>query len=114
MSIDSDNSGGQVFWPKHEDVHKTLKVECTPILGDIQYPTIFAISLPVAPGNFFFLDILIHPYKLNVINVYIALNFFNISWVTTFIFFACTCIQLAVVVLFIFIIFLKELGVQRF
>lgn len=50
-----DNFVGQVFWPKHEDVHKILKVECTPILGDIQYPTIFAISLPVAPGNIFFL-----------------------------------------------------------
>ncbi|KAL8108441.1 187-kDa microtubule-associated protein AIR9 isoform X1 [Apium graveolens] len=42
---------GEVFWPKHEDVHKILKVECTPILGDIQYPTIFAISLPVAQGT---------------------------------------------------------------
>ncbi|XP_059596141.1 187-kDa microtubule-associated protein AIR9 isoform X2 [Vitis vinifera] len=41
----------QVYWPKHEDIGKILKVECTPILGEIEHRSIFAISLPVSPGT---------------------------------------------------------------
>ncbi|XP_022146546.1 187-kDa microtubule-associated protein AIR9 [Momordica charantia] len=41
----------EVYWPKHEDIGKVLKVECTPILGDTKYNSIFAISSPVAPGS---------------------------------------------------------------
>lgn len=43
---------GKVYWPKHEDIGKVLKVECTPILGDTKYNSIFAISSPVAPGTY--------------------------------------------------------------
>ena len=90
---------GQVFWPKHEDVNKILKVECTPILGDIQYPTIFAISLPVAPGNVLFIlqrDIAItsndgtNVHKLCNFLIFHGLHFFC----------ACMCILLAVIALF--------------
>ncbi|XP_004293996.1 PREDICTED: 187-kDa microtubule-associated protein AIR9 [Fragaria vesca subsp. vesca] len=42
---------GEVYWPKHEDVGKILKVECTPILGEMEYPPIFAISSLVKPGT---------------------------------------------------------------
>lgn len=42
---------GEVYWPKHEDIGKILKVECTPVLGPTEYPTIFAISSPVVRGN---------------------------------------------------------------
>ncbi|CAK7350155.1 unnamed protein product [Dovyalis caffra] len=42
---------GEVYWPKHEDIGKFLKVECTPIMGEIEYPAIFAISSRVSPGN---------------------------------------------------------------
>lgn len=42
--------GAQVYWPKQEDIGKVLKVECTPILDNIKYPTIFAMSRPVSPG----------------------------------------------------------------
>ncbi|XP_043806182.1 187-kDa microtubule-associated protein AIR9 isoform X3 [Manihot esculenta] len=42
---------GQAYWPKHEDIDKFLKVECTPILEEIQYPAIFAISSPVSRGS---------------------------------------------------------------
>ncbi|KAL8461070.1 hypothetical protein ACS0TY_032523 [Phlomoides rotata] len=42
---------GEIYSPKHEDISRILKVECTPILGDTEYPTIFAISSPVSPGT---------------------------------------------------------------
>lgn len=40
----------EVYWPKKEDIGKILKVECTPVLGETEYPPIFAISSPVSPG----------------------------------------------------------------
>ncbi|XP_031130029.1 187-kDa microtubule-associated protein AIR9 [Ipomoea triloba] len=42
---------GEFYWPKHEDIGRILKVECTPILGETEYPTIFAISSPVSRGT---------------------------------------------------------------
>ncbi|XP_064970578.1 187-kDa microtubule-associated protein AIR9-like isoform X1 [Musa acuminata AAA Group] len=42
---------GEVYWPKHDDVGKFLKVECTPILNDVEYPCVFAVSSVVAPGT---------------------------------------------------------------
>ncbi|PPD82943.1 hypothetical protein GOBAR_DD20121 [Gossypium barbadense] len=42
---------GEVYWPKHEDINKILKVECIPVLGETEYPSIFAISSPVTRGN---------------------------------------------------------------
>ncbi|XP_039006552.1 187-kDa microtubule-associated protein AIR9-like [Hibiscus syriacus] len=45
------DASGEVYWPKHEDINKILKVECTPVLGETEYPPIFAISSPVARGN---------------------------------------------------------------
>ncbi|KAH0889479.1 hypothetical protein HID58_051908 [Brassica napus] len=41
----------EVYWPKHEDIGKILKIECTPIIGEIEYPSIFAISSPVLREN---------------------------------------------------------------
>jgi len=41
----------KVYWPKHDDVGKILKVECTPVLGDSRYSPIFAVSSPVSPGT---------------------------------------------------------------
>ncbi|MCO5613042.1 hypothetical protein L7F22_067316 [Adiantum nelumboides] len=41
----------EVYWPKHEDVGRCLKVECTPVLGETEYPPIFAVSFPVLPGS---------------------------------------------------------------
>lgn len=41
----------KIYWPKHEDIKKFLKVECTPILGETEYPPILAISSPVLPGS---------------------------------------------------------------
>lgn len=41
----------EVYWPKHDDVGKILKVECTPVLGDSRHSPIFAISSPVSPGT---------------------------------------------------------------
>ncbi|KAL5197898.1 hypothetical protein ABZP36_001410 [Zizania latifolia] len=41
----------EVYWPKHEDVGRCLKVECTPILNDAEFLPIFAVSLPVSPGT---------------------------------------------------------------
>ncbi|XP_076908814.1 187-kDa microtubule-associated protein AIR9-like isoform X1 [Bidens hawaiensis] len=41
----------EVYWPKHDDVGKFLRVECTPVLGDTKYPSIFAISSPVSQGT---------------------------------------------------------------
>lgn len=40
----------KVYWPKSEDVGRCLKVECTPVLNDAEFPPIFAVSLPVCPG----------------------------------------------------------------
>ncbi|KAM7505783.1 hypothetical protein LguiB_004687 [Lonicera macranthoides] len=45
------NTTGEVYWPKHDDISRILKVECTPILGETEYPIIFAISSPVSPGT---------------------------------------------------------------
>ncbi|GMP73775.1 hypothetical protein CsSME_00031418 [Camellia sinensis var. sinensis] len=42
---------GDVYWPKHEDIDRILKVECTPVLEGTEYPTVFAISSPVSPGT---------------------------------------------------------------
>ncbi|RXH98895.1 hypothetical protein DVH24_011220 [Malus domestica] len=42
---------GEVYWPKHEDIGRILKVECTPVLGETEYPSIFAISSPVKRGS---------------------------------------------------------------
>ncbi|KAI3455940.1 hypothetical protein Pfo_012603 [Paulownia fortunei] len=42
---------GEIYFPKRDDIGRILKVECTPILGDTEYPTIFAISSPVSPGT---------------------------------------------------------------
>lgn len=41
----------EVYWPKREDVGRCLKVECTPLLNDAEFPPIFAVSLPVCPGT---------------------------------------------------------------
>ncbi|KAI4297559.1 hypothetical protein L6164_037444 [Bauhinia variegata] len=41
----------EIYWPKHEDIGKVLKVECTPILGETEYSPIFAISSPISPGS---------------------------------------------------------------
>ncbi|KAH6830710.1 Outer arm dynein light chain 1 protein [Perilla frutescens var. hirtella] len=42
---------GEIYFPKHDDIGRILKVECTPTLGDADYPTIFAISSPVSKGT---------------------------------------------------------------
>jgi hypothetical protein len=39
------------YWPKHEDVGKCLKVECSVVIGEKQYRPVFAISAPVAAGS---------------------------------------------------------------
>lgn len=39
------------YWPKHEDVGKCLKVECSVLTGEKQYRPVFAISAPVAAGS---------------------------------------------------------------
>ncbi|VVB02098.1 unnamed protein product [Arabis nemorensis] len=41
----------EVYWPKHEDIGKILKIECTPAIGETEYPPIFAISSPVLRGK---------------------------------------------------------------
>ncbi|KAF9588966.1 hypothetical protein IFM89_017645 [Coptis chinensis] len=41
----------EVYWPKHDDIDKFLKVECTPILRETEYPPIFAVSSPVSIGT---------------------------------------------------------------
>lgn len=41
----------EVYWPKRGDICKILKVQCSPVLGETEYPTIFAISSPVSPGT---------------------------------------------------------------
>ncbi|KAJ4980259.1 hypothetical protein NE237_031096 [Protea cynaroides] len=42
---------GEVYLPKHEDIDKFLKVECTPVLEETEYPPIFAVSSPVSHGT---------------------------------------------------------------
>ncbi|XP_025688845.1 187-kDa microtubule-associated protein AIR9 isoform X1 [Arachis hypogaea] len=42
---------GEIYWPKHDDIGKILKVECTPCLGETEYPSIFAVSPPVSRGS---------------------------------------------------------------
>lgn len=42
---------GEVYWPKHDDIDRILKVECALILGETKYPSIFAISSPVSRGT---------------------------------------------------------------
>lgn len=41
----------EVYWPKSEDVGRCLKVECTPVLNDAEFPPVFAVSLPVCLGT---------------------------------------------------------------
>lgn len=41
----------QIYLPKHSDIGKILKVECTPTLEEMEYPSIFAISSRVKPGR---------------------------------------------------------------
>ncbi|KAL2327482.1 hypothetical protein Fmac_020909 [Flemingia macrophylla] len=41
----------EIYWPKHDDIGKVLKVECIPTLGEMEYPPIFAISSRVSRGN---------------------------------------------------------------
>ncbi|KAI8547256.1 hypothetical protein RHMOL_Rhmol07G0180500 [Rhododendron molle] len=40
-----------VYLPKHEDIGRILKVECTPVLAGTNYPTTFAISSRVSPED---------------------------------------------------------------
>lgn len=44
-------ASAEVYFPKHDDIGRILKVECIPVLGETEYPTIFAISSPVSPGT---------------------------------------------------------------
>ncbi|CAN1812949.1 187-kDa microtubule-associated protein AIR9 [Linum perenne] len=41
----------EAYWPTRDDIRKFLKVECTPVIGETEYPAIFAISPPVSRGN---------------------------------------------------------------
>ena len=41
----------QFYLPKHNQIGKVLKVECTPFVGKTEYPSIFAISSRVKPGR---------------------------------------------------------------
>ncbi|KAG8385218.1 hypothetical protein BUALT_Bualt03G0019300 [Buddleja alternifolia] len=41
----------EIYFPKRDDTGRILKVECIPVLGDVEYPAIFAISSPVSPGT---------------------------------------------------------------
>ncbi|KAL2604532.1 hypothetical protein AAZV13_09G072900 [Glycine max] len=41
----------EVYWPKHNDIGKVLKVECSLTLGEMVYPPIFAISSRISRGN---------------------------------------------------------------
>ncbi|KAL9224400.1 hypothetical protein vseg_000436 [Gypsophila vaccaria] len=41
----------EVYSPIHDDIGKYLKVECIPVVGDTEYPPVFAISSPVSPGT---------------------------------------------------------------
>ncbi|KAH1147922.1 hypothetical protein GYH30_042858 [Glycine max] len=42
----------EVYWPKHDDIGKVLKVECSLTLGEMVYPPIFAISSRISRGRF--------------------------------------------------------------
>ncbi|KAK7304069.1 hypothetical protein RJT34_15087 [Clitoria ternatea] len=42
---------GEIYWPKHDDIGKILKVECSLTLGEMEYPPIFAISSRVSRGS---------------------------------------------------------------
>ncbi|CAM6096301.1 unnamed protein product [Calypogeia fissa] len=42
---------GKEYWPRREDVGNCLKVECTIMLGETEYPPVFAVSVPVSPGS---------------------------------------------------------------
>ncbi|KAL3833703.1 hypothetical protein ACJIZ3_008439 [Penstemon smallii] len=44
-------ASGEVYFPNRNDVGRILKVECIPVQGDTEYPTIFAISSPVSRGT---------------------------------------------------------------
>lgn len=83
--------GYQVYWPKHQDIDKVLKVECTPILGEVEYPPIFAISSRVLRGkfsywswnlaqkkenNFLFLFSIFHAWLSNFSNLRPFVSFF--------------------------------------
>jgi hypothetical protein len=46
-----EGAESDMYWPKHEDVGKCLKVECSIILGQTNYPPVFAISSPVSSGT---------------------------------------------------------------
>ncbi|KAI7725631.1 hypothetical protein M8C21_000901 [Ambrosia artemisiifolia] len=61
----------EVYWPKRDDVGKILRVECTPVLGDTKYTSIFAISSPVSPGT-------TYTPSLEDVGAYLALH-----WVPT-------------------------------
>ncbi|KAI8546971.1 hypothetical protein RHMOL_Rhmol07G0160700 [Rhododendron molle] len=41
----------KVYLPKHEDIGRILKVECTPVLDGTEYPTRFTISSRVSPED---------------------------------------------------------------
>lgn len=41
----------EVYWPRHEEIDKFLKVECTPVLRGTEYPPIFAVSSAIATGT---------------------------------------------------------------
>lgn len=41
----------KTYWPNHQDIGCCLKVECIPVIRESTYPSIFAISSPVAAGT---------------------------------------------------------------
>ncbi|KAL8129516.1 hypothetical protein V2J09_018671 [Rumex salicifolius] len=45
------DANSEVYCPKRNDVNKLLKVECIPVLDEMEYPPIFAITSPVSPGT---------------------------------------------------------------
>ncbi|KAL2643139.1 hypothetical protein R1flu_010726 [Riccia fluitans] len=49
--VSIDGATETEYWPRHEDVGNCLKVECTLILGETEYPPVFAVSKPVAQGS---------------------------------------------------------------
>ncbi|EPS66807.1 hypothetical protein M569_07968, partial [Genlisea aurea] len=49
--ITIDGARGKTYIPKREDIGRILKVECTPVQGDTDYPSIFAISSSVSQGT---------------------------------------------------------------
>ncbi|XP_024515548.1 187-kDa microtubule-associated protein AIR9 [Selaginella moellendorffii] len=46
-----EGATNKIYWPKHEDVGYCLKVDCTPYLGDQQFPPVSAFSFAVSPGT---------------------------------------------------------------